>query len=163
MKKLLFMIILSANVFGQSNDPVISVEKGQTKLSIHRLRCTVLAGHNENQSLRDRLFTVLGDSDSDSPHGITLIRPNGVTIELSHHLAQAGGCPIEELDLRKKESSMRFGFIDAKVTLTKKSSGPFINGFGKCVERYNEELELEITPNVTVKSFEGEIREVTGC
>lgn len=162
MEKLIFMILLSANVLGQSSDPVISVKMGRGMLSIHRLRCTVIAGHNESQDLRDRLFTILGDSDSNS-RTISLIRPTGVDIELNHHFAQAQGCPIEELDLKVKESHTRFGFIDAKVTLTKKSSGPFINGFGKCVERYNEELELEIGPNVTVKSFEGQIREVTGC
>ena len=162
MKKLLFMIILSANVLGQSNDPIVSVKKGRGMLSIHSLRCTVFAGQNENESLRNRLFTVLGDSNA-STQPISLIRPTGVDIELTHNFAQAQGCPIEELDLKVKESHMRFSFIDAKVTLTKKTSGPFINGFGKCVERYNEELELEITPNVTVKSFEGEIREVTGC
>lgn len=163
MKTLLMALaLLTTQSFANSNDPIVSVESGSSMLSLNGLRCSLVVGVESESSLEDRLWTILGSSEHDA-RGLGFIRPQGVDIKLTHTFAQTKGCPIKELDLVRLESNMRFGFIDAPLTLTKRDSGPFINGFGKCVRRVHEKLEIQLSSNIIITSNEGQLVETSGC
>jgi hypothetical protein len=87
----------------------------------------------------------------------------GKAMELTHTSAYQPGCEIEKLDQIAQDSLTHFGFKNVQFKLTKNLEASFINGFNKCVARYNETLKIKFATGVELISEEGELRSMNDC
>lgn len=160
-KKMIISFIalgLAANAYAQSERR----EEFQASLSLFSLRCALHVGQLTDQPLEQRLSVILGGDLASTP--LVILAGDEIKMEFEHKSARANSCPLEFLDQLVQRSTQNFGFIfDVPMVVTTTLSKPFINGFGQCIQRVSETLEINLSDELKLKSVQGELRASSDC
>lgn len=157
MKFLLTMgLLLSAPVFAADVTEIINT---RAMVSVNSLRCEILPGSHVLP--KQKTATVLGHGRHDP---IIIINEKRGSIELRHKVALVPGCDLENLDRIADIAKDLYSFIyDANIEVTKTTSDPFKNHQGRCLQRYNEQLKIDLGFNVILNSSETKYSDSDKC
>lgn len=150
------LLILSGSAFAQ-------IEFEETKidftslLSVHQLRCVIPAS-NRHTPKEDRIFTRLNRSFG---AGTVISHPE---ILFDHKEFTNQGCQLEVLDQIVTDAGMRFGHVEAKITVVKGLAKKPRIVFGKCQRNYQEEVFADLGSGIVLStSKKGKLLPAVGC
>lgn len=155
----LFLCLMTLTTFSAQAEERVDHEI-TVSISLNGLRCLAFVG--ERRPLEERFQTILGGEESWRKLTI-LFAPEG-SIELDHSVALMSGCPIEILDELAERATMGFSFLhNIPTTVERVIFKPFVNGFGKCIQRIEENLEIRLDEQVVLKSQQATLKDSEEC
>ena len=156
------ILTIAATVAGTAAE-INETHNFPAQVSIGDLQCSMDMGVSSDKPVEQRLHASIGSRFD----RVTIFKQGDETaggkIELKHKVASTETCLVAELDEIKRKSIQRFGFVTAEITLVKKQGASFVNGFGECVALYDEEIAIQVSPTVILKSQEGQLRKMNDC
>jgi hypothetical protein len=136
----------------------VDFKTGSGSLSVMNLECRIKIGFES--PVEERTFTEL------SEHYLNINESaEDMTLELRHEMLSVLGCNVTSLDKIKIHALRKgFGFIQAApISVLKVREPSFINGVGKCVQRFTEKLSVLIGEDIVLNSESSEFREASDC
>ena len=144
MKKLTLLLVLSiSGAYALEYDE--TVIQTRSRISVYNINCILPQGNIR------KIYTKLD-------------RPYVIHAQMEHKQATVVGCDSAAIDKLVQDSAMRFGHVDAKVNLIKRTSKESRIVFGKCQRNYDEEVIFEFDHDLVMKTDRiGKLIPASGC